>query len=165
MALSQSALSELLDAFRAGDGVDLIRESVRVVLQELIEAEATEVIGAGRYERTESRITDRNGSRPRLLTTKAGMWPCRSRSCGPGRSSRSCLSRGAGSTGRCSSHLTLPADLDPTSSPAAGAACTPPPGPASPGFVMVYGPRNDEALDTVQSIVAASHAYATGRVA
>ena len=29
MALSQSALSELLDAFRAPDGVDLIRESVR----------------------------------------------------------------------------------------------------------------------------------------
>ena len=40
MALSQSALSELLEAFRAGEGVDLIRESVRVVLQELIEAEA-----------------------------------------------------------------------------------------------------------------------------
>ena len=72
MALSQSALSELLDAFRAGDGVDLIRESVRVVLQELIEAESVEVIGAGRYERTESRVTDRNGSRPRVLTTKAG---------------------------------------------------------------------------------------------
>ena len=29
MALSQSALSELLDAFRAGDGVDLIRDAVR----------------------------------------------------------------------------------------------------------------------------------------
>jgi transposase-like protein len=72
MALSQSALSELLDAFRAGDGVDLIRESVRTVLQELVEAEATEVIGAGRYERTGGRVTDRNGSRPRLLTTKAG---------------------------------------------------------------------------------------------
>lgn len=28
MALSQSALSEVLDAFRAGDDVDLIRESV-----------------------------------------------------------------------------------------------------------------------------------------
>jgi transposase-like protein len=72
MALSQSALSELLEAFRAGDGVDLIRESVRTVLQELIEAEAAEVIGAGRYERTDTRVTDRNGSRPRLLTTKAG---------------------------------------------------------------------------------------------
>ena len=72
MALSQSALSELLEALRAGDGVDLIRESVRTVMQELIEAEATEVIGAGRYERTASRTTERNGHRPRLLTTKAG---------------------------------------------------------------------------------------------
>ncbi|MCA1693689.1 MAG: IS256 family transposase [Actinobacteria bacterium] len=72
MALSQSALSELLEAFRAGDGVDLIRESVRVALQELIEVEAAEVIGAGRYERTEDRTTHRNGHRPRLLTTKAG---------------------------------------------------------------------------------------------
>jgi transposase-like protein len=53
MALSRSALSELLEAFRAGDGVDLIRESVRVALQELIEAEATERIGAAPYERTE----------------------------------------------------------------------------------------------------------------
>jgi len=57
MALSQSAVSELLEAFRAGQGLDLIRESVRMVLQELIEAEATEVIGAARYERTTTRTT------------------------------------------------------------------------------------------------------------
>jgi len=55
MTLSQSAVSDLLDAFRAGDGVDLIRESVRLVLQELIETEAAEVIGAERYERPDSR--------------------------------------------------------------------------------------------------------------
>ncbi|GAB3868119.1 IS256-like element IS1553 family transposase [Nocardioides maradonensis] len=72
MALPQSALSELLDAFRTGDGVDLIRESVRVALQELIEIEATERIGAAPYERTPDRVTDRNGHRPRMLTTKAG---------------------------------------------------------------------------------------------
>jgi transposase-like protein len=72
MALSQSAVSELLDAFRAGDGVDLIRESVRLVLQELIEVEATEEIGAAPYERTESRTNERNGSRLRLLATQAG---------------------------------------------------------------------------------------------
>lgn len=46
MALPQSALSELLDAFRTGDGVDLIRDAVRLVLQELSELEATERIGA-----------------------------------------------------------------------------------------------------------------------
>jgi transposase-like protein len=72
MALSQSVASELLEAFRAGEGVDLIRESVRSVMQELIETEATERIGAGRYQRTESRVTDRNGSRPRLVSTQAG---------------------------------------------------------------------------------------------
>jgi putative transposase len=72
MALSQSVASELLEAFRAGEGVDLIRESVRLVMQELIETEASQKIGADRYERTESRVTDRNGSRPRLVATQAG---------------------------------------------------------------------------------------------
>jgi putative transposase len=72
MALPESALSELLEAFRAGDGVDMIRESVRTVLQELVEFEAAGVIGAQRYERTQDRVTERNGSRPKLLTTKAG---------------------------------------------------------------------------------------------
>jgi putative transposase len=72
MALSQSAVSDLLDAFRTGDGVDLIRESVRMVMQELIEAEATEKIGAAKWERTETRTTERNGYRDRLLATQAG---------------------------------------------------------------------------------------------
>ena len=72
MALPQSALSELLEAFRAGDGVDLVRDSVRVALQELIELEATERIGAAPYERTEARTVERNGHRPRMLMTKAG---------------------------------------------------------------------------------------------
>ena len=42
------------------------------MLQALIEAEATEQIGAGRYERTETRRTQRNGHRDRLLATKPG---------------------------------------------------------------------------------------------
>lgn len=72
MALSQSALSELLEAFRTGDGVDMIRESVRTVLQELVEFEAAGAIGAERYERTDERVTECNGTRPKLLATKAG---------------------------------------------------------------------------------------------
>jgi phospholipase/carboxylesterase len=32
----------------------------------------------------------------------------------------------------------------------------------SPGFMMVYGPRDEDELTTVLGIVAASHAYATG---
>ena len=47
MALSNSVVSELLEAFRAGEGVDLIRESVRLVMQDLIEVEAANHIGAG----------------------------------------------------------------------------------------------------------------------
>ena len=77
MALSQSVASELLEAFRAGEGVDLIRESVRLVMQELIETETTERIGADRYQRSDSRVTERNGSRPRLLATQAGDVPLR----------------------------------------------------------------------------------------
>ena len=72
MALSQSVLSELLDAFRAGEGVDLVRDAVRLVMQELIEVEATERIGADRYERSDARVTERNGTRPRLVATQAG---------------------------------------------------------------------------------------------
>lgn len=33
---------------------------------------AGETIGAARYERTGTRTTERNGSRPKLLTTKGG---------------------------------------------------------------------------------------------
>jgi putative transposase len=43
-----------------------------MVMQELIEAEATERIGAARYERTESRTTERNGACERLLATLTG---------------------------------------------------------------------------------------------
>jgi transposase-like protein len=72
MALPQSALSELLDAIRAGEGLDLVRRGVALVLQELIELEAAQAIGAERYERTGERTTHRNGSRERVLSTKAG---------------------------------------------------------------------------------------------
>ena len=41
MALSESALSDLLASLQAGDGVDLVRELARWALQELIEVEAT----------------------------------------------------------------------------------------------------------------------------
>ena len=51
MALSQSALLEVLDALKVSDSEDVIRAALQVILQQLIEAEATSVIGAGRYER------------------------------------------------------------------------------------------------------------------
>lgn len=72
MALDESAVSELLAALNVGEGTDLVRELAQVGLQALIEAEASAVIGAGRYERTGDRVTERNGHRPKVLSTKAG---------------------------------------------------------------------------------------------
>jgi putative transposase len=72
MALDESALSDLLDALSVGDGTDLIRELAGWALQQLIEAEAAERIGAGRFERSSERTTHRNGYRRRVLSTKAG---------------------------------------------------------------------------------------------
>ena len=51
---------------------DVIRESVRAVAQELMEAEVSELIGAGHGERTEDRATHRNGYCPRRWDTRAG---------------------------------------------------------------------------------------------
>jgi putative transposase len=51
---------------------DVIRESVRAVAQELMEAEISELIGAQHGERTEDRATHRNGYRPRRWDTRAG---------------------------------------------------------------------------------------------
>jgi putative transposase len=65
-------LSELLAALQAGDLSDPIRSSLEWVLQSLIEVEATAVIGALPHERTATRTTQRNGHRPRLLSTPAG---------------------------------------------------------------------------------------------
>ena len=72
MALDESAMTELLMALRAGGGLDVVREALALVLQALIDAEATQQIGADRYQRSQQRTTHRNGTRARLLSTKAG---------------------------------------------------------------------------------------------
>src|ERR687886_1844675 len=72
MALDRSVLTDLLDALRSSGDLDFMREAMQLVLQALIDLEATQVIGAARYERTDNRPPPRNGSRSRLLSTKAG---------------------------------------------------------------------------------------------
>jgi putative transposase len=54
------------------DDVDFLREIVERVLQELLETEMTEHIGAAPYERTENRNGHRNGHKPRTLRTRVG---------------------------------------------------------------------------------------------
>ena len=51
---------------------DQLKEVVRVYVQALIEAEVTKRIGAEPYERSEERITQRNGYRERPWKTRLG---------------------------------------------------------------------------------------------
>ena len=69
MTLDQSALLELTEALRSADGGTMMRTMLATMLQALIDAEATEKIGAGRYERSEDRTTSRNGTRDKTVTT------------------------------------------------------------------------------------------------
>jgi len=55
------------------DEPDFLKEIVEKVLQELLEAEMTEHIGAAPYERTAERKGHRNGHKPRSLMTRVGI--------------------------------------------------------------------------------------------
>jgi len=72
MALDQSALLELLGELKLTDVTDRIRVATETLYQELIDAEAAAFIGAAPFERSPERTTQRNGARPRPLTTTAG---------------------------------------------------------------------------------------------
>ena len=65
-------LSEVLGALQSDESGDLVRQMVSFLYQALIDAEATEVVQTERHERSLARTTQRNGSRPRLVSTKAG---------------------------------------------------------------------------------------------
>ncbi len=54
------------------EGADFLRESLRWVVQQLMEAEVSELIGAERGERSPERLTHRNGYRERRWDTRAG---------------------------------------------------------------------------------------------
>lgn len=64
----------LAESVRKGEepGGDWLRAVVERVVQELMEAEVSAQIGAGRYERTEERTTQRNGYRHRPWDTRVG---------------------------------------------------------------------------------------------
>ena len=51
---------------------NFIRDLVRDAFQELIETDFAAAIGALPHERTDTRTNQRNGHRPRLLSTQAG---------------------------------------------------------------------------------------------
>jgi putative transposase len=75
MAEGQSmTLEQVVREVMAGEHADVLRESVRLVVQELMEFEVSELIGAELGERNpEGRMTQRNGYRPRQWDTRAGV--------------------------------------------------------------------------------------------
>ncbi|NGM16249.1 IS256 family transposase [Verrucosispora sioxanthis] len=72
MTLDQSALLEVLDAVKAADVNDRVRQAAETIYQALIEAELTAVIGAAPHQRSEARVAQRNGHRSRTRATTAG---------------------------------------------------------------------------------------------
>jgi putative transposase len=70
--MDRMTIAEVVREVLRDEHADVIRESVRVVAQELMEAEISELIGAQHGERTEDRATHRNGYRPRRWDTRAG---------------------------------------------------------------------------------------------
>jgi putative transposase len=72
MALDDSALLEMIEMLRTADGGELMRRLLGGMFQAVVDAEATARIGAGLHERSETRTTQRNGTRDKLVTTAAG---------------------------------------------------------------------------------------------
>ncbi|MDP3713417.1 MAG: IS256 family transposase [Mycobacteriales bacterium] len=72
MALDQSALLEVLETMRSADAGELMRRLLGTIMQELVDAEAAAHIGALPHERSETRTTQRNGTRDKTVTTTAG---------------------------------------------------------------------------------------------
>jgi putative transposase len=72
MALDQSALLDVLEALKGADVEDRIKQAATTIYQALIEAELTAVIGAGPHERSDARTAQRNGHRPKTISTTAG---------------------------------------------------------------------------------------------
>jgi len=62
----------LLELMQKSGGSDFLKELAQTVLQRLMEFEVEGLTGAARHERSESRITHRNGYRERGLDTRLG---------------------------------------------------------------------------------------------
>src|SRR5438270_14000809 len=66
------ALGELLRKAAMEQDADFLRESVRMLAQELMDLEVTQHLGAERNERTPARTGQRNGTRERQWDTRVG---------------------------------------------------------------------------------------------
>jgi transposase-like protein len=67
MTAAERAAKTLLD-----EHADVLRDAVAMVVAQLMEAEVSAEIGAARGEVSDTRLTHRNGYRPRLWETRVG---------------------------------------------------------------------------------------------
>ena len=72
MANLRMTLLDLLNKDEQGADPSFLRDGVRLLAQELMDAEATQLAGAGLHERSENRLTYRNGYREREWDTRVG---------------------------------------------------------------------------------------------
>ena len=63
---------ELVDKVMSSEHADVVRDSVAWVAAEIMEAEVAAQVGAELGEISDERVTQRNGYRPRTLSTTAG---------------------------------------------------------------------------------------------
>jgi transposase-like protein len=63
---------EVVSYLLEDEGADFLRESLKWVVQQLMEAEVCDLVGAEHGERSEDRLTHRNGYRGRRWDTRAG---------------------------------------------------------------------------------------------
>lgn len=70
-----SPTMDILDLLRKHSedaDLDFLREALGILTQAVMEVDVSEQIGAGRYERSAARLTQRNGYRPRRWDTRVG---------------------------------------------------------------------------------------------
>lgn len=72
MTQDKSALLDLLEELRTVEAGDVMRRLLGSALQMLIDAEAAAHIGAAPHERTDTRTTQRNGTRQKVVSTTSG---------------------------------------------------------------------------------------------
>jgi len=72
MTDQRMALLARLEQAAGSTEPDVVREALRWAIEELMEADVTDQLGAGPHERTPDRLGQRNGHRPRLFDSRAG---------------------------------------------------------------------------------------------
>jgi transposase-like protein len=72
MANPRMTLLDLLSKAEQGADAEFLRDGLKLLAQELMDAEVSQLVGAGLHERAETRLTYRNGYREREWDTRVG---------------------------------------------------------------------------------------------